>query len=74
MSALSQIKQPLSSLHLFHSDRGKEFAKQLFGKASVLIHLIYSVHSVKRDFRMTMQWQKQHLKALKLNLLKEKNS
>ncbi|WP_144366101.1 IS3 family transposase, partial [Snodgrassella communis] len=32
MCALSQIKQPLSSLHLFHSDRGKEFDKQLLGK------------------------------------------
>ncbi|WP_392562163.1 IS3 family transposase [Orbus sturtevantii] len=29
MSALSQIKQPLSSLNLFHSDRGKEFDNQL---------------------------------------------
>jgi putative transposase len=29
MSALSQIKQPLSSFNLFHSDRGKEFDSQL---------------------------------------------
>ncbi len=32
MSALSQIKQPLLSLHLFHSDRGKEFDNQLLDK------------------------------------------
>lgn len=29
MSALSQIKQPLSTLNLFHSDRGKEFDNHL---------------------------------------------
>ncbi|MCO6504601.1 MAG: integrase core domain-containing protein [Snodgrassella sp.] len=32
MCALSQIKQPLSSLHLFYSDRGKEFDNQLLDK------------------------------------------
>ncbi|WP_239423326.1 hypothetical protein [Snodgrassella communis] len=32
MPALSQIKQPLSLLHLFHSDRGKEFDNQLLDK------------------------------------------
>ncbi|WP_239363470.1 IS3 family transposase [Snodgrassella communis] len=32
MPVLSQIKQPLSSLHLFHSDRGKEFDNQLLDK------------------------------------------
>lgn len=29
MSALSQIKQPLSKINLFHSDRGKEFDNKL---------------------------------------------
>ena len=29
MLALSQIKAPLSSIALFHSDRGKEFDNQL---------------------------------------------
>jgi len=29
MQALSQIKTPLSSIALFHSDRGKEFDNQL---------------------------------------------
>jgi len=29
MSALSQVKQPLSTLNVFHSDRGKEFDNKL---------------------------------------------
>lgn len=32
MLALSKIKPALSSFQLFHSDRGKTFAKQLLGK------------------------------------------
>ncbi|MCO6505154.1 MAG: hypothetical protein J6568_07030 [Snodgrassella sp.] len=32
MCALSQIKQLLSSLHLFHSDRAKAFDNQLLDK------------------------------------------
>ncbi|PIT50121.1 hypothetical protein BHC48_01180 [Snodgrassella communis] len=41
MSALSQIKQPLSSLHLFHSDRGKEFDNQLLDKC-------FNAYSIQR--------------------------
>ena len=72
MCALNQIKQPLSSLHLFYSDRAKEFDSQVLDKCYNTFNI--QVHYVKRDVRMTMQWQKQHLKALKLNVLKEKNS
>ena len=41
MCALSQIKQPLSSLHLFHSDRGKEFDNQLLDKC-------FNAYSIQR--------------------------
>jgi hypothetical protein len=32
MPALIQIKQPLMSLHLFHTDKEKAFVKQLLSK------------------------------------------
>jgi hypothetical protein len=37
MSALSQIKQSLSKLDLFHSDRGKEFNNRLL-KIGIIIN------------------------------------
>ena len=42
MQALSQIKAPLSSIALFHSERGKEFDNQL-------LHSCFEVFAITRS-------------------------
>ncbi|WP_255307069.1 IS3 family transposase [Gilliamella sp. Gris3-2] len=43
MSALSQIKQPLSKLDLFHSDRGKEFDNRLLADCFKTFNITHSL-------------------------------
>ncbi|WP_337189486.1 MULTISPECIES: integrase core domain-containing protein [unclassified Gilliamella] len=43
MSALSQIKQPLSKLDLFHSDRGKEFDNRLLENCFKTFNITHSL-------------------------------
>ena len=43
MQALSQIKAPLSSIALFHSDRGKEFDNQLLDSCIEVLDFIRSL-------------------------------
>ncbi|KDN14396.1 hypothetical protein BGI40_05780 [Snodgrassella communis] len=43
MPALSQVKQALSSFHLFHSDGGAKFDKQLRGKCFNSFNIQYSL-------------------------------
>ncbi|WP_081296968.1 MULTISPECIES: DDE-type integrase/transposase/recombinase [unclassified Gilliamella] len=53
MSALSQIKQPLSKLDLFHSDRGKEFDNRLLEDCFKTFNITHSLS--KKGVLMTMR-------------------
>ncbi|PIT43620.1 hypothetical protein BHC51_10950 [Snodgrassella alvi] len=71
MRASGQFKQPLSSLNLFHLDRGKEFDNQLLAEGFNTFNIQRSLS--KKGTGMTMRLQRQHLKILKLRLLKGKS-
>jgi len=43
MSALSQVKQPLSTLNVFHSDRGKEFDNKLLDNCFKAFNITHSL-------------------------------
>ncbi|PIT53393.1 hypothetical protein BHC49_13290 [Snodgrassella alvi] len=53
------------------TDGGKEFDNQLLDKCFNIFNIQHFLS--KKSVNMIMQWRKQHLKALKLSLLKEKN-
>ncbi|MCO6545919.1 MAG: IS3 family transposase [Gilliamella sp.] len=50
MSALSQIKQPLSKLDLFHSNRGKEFDNRLLADCFKTFNITHSLSKKGRPY------------------------
>jgi transposase InsO family protein len=63
MSALSQIKQPLSKLDLFHSDLGKEFDNRLLKNCFKTFNITHSLS--KKGCPYGNAEAEAHLKQLK---------
>jgi len=72
MQALSQIKAPLSSIALFHSDRAKVFDNQLFD--SCFRYCGSLAHCSIKYVLTIMPLLKQNLRQLKLSLSKMRYS